>query len=93
VTSAVTTALFVFGYPVSIAVIVRWLPVVRQRRIKWFIAHQIAVAAIIAGWAIKGDTQAVVINGSWFVVAAVWYGLGGRSRTRSRGSVPFSSRA
>ena len=45
-----TTALFAFGYPTSIAVITRWLPVVRERRTAWFVAHEVAVAAIITGW-------------------------------------------
>jgi hypothetical protein len=93
----VTTALFAFGYPVSICVIVRWLPVVRERRIKWLIAHDVAVAAIIAGWAIKGDTNSVIVNSSWLVISTVWYVLGGRSRrgrsrTERRGA-RFSSTA
>jgi hypothetical protein len=74
----VTTALFAFGYPTSIAVIARWLPVVRERRTAWFAAHEVAVAAIVAGWAIKRDPMAVAINGSWLVIAAAWYVAAGR---------------
>jgi hypothetical protein len=84
VSDGASTALLVLGYPVSITVIVRWLPVVRERRWKWFVAHQVGVAAIVAGWALKGDTQAVVVNGTWFVVATAWYAAGG-ARVR-RGS-------
>jgi hypothetical protein len=76
----VSTALFVVGYPISIAVICRWLPVVRERRTAWFVAHQLAVAAIVAGWALRGDTQAVGVNGTWLVVAAAWYLAAGRRR-------------
>ena len=65
--------LFVVGYPTAIAVIARWVPVVRERRTKWFVIHQAAVAAIVAGQALKDNTQGVVINGAWFVVAAIWY--------------------
>ena len=72
------TALHIVGYPTAIAVIARFVPVVRERRTTWFVAHQIGVAAIVAGWAIRGDTPAVVINGTWFVAAATWYALGGR---------------
>jgi hypothetical protein len=79
---AVATALFAVGYPTSIVVILRFVPVVRERRWKWFAAHQLAVAAIVAGWALKDDRRAVAINSSWFVVAAVWYALGGRRRVR-----------
>jgi hypothetical protein len=74
----VTTALFAFGYPTSIVVIARWLPVVRQRRTAWFAVHEVAVAAIVAGWAIKRDPMAVAINGSWLVIAAAWYAAAGR---------------
>jgi hypothetical protein len=77
-TDATATALFVFGYPVSIAVILRFVPVVRERRLTWLVAHDLAVAAIVAGWALKGDRRAVAINASWLVAANVWYALGGR---------------
>ena len=66
-------ALFVVGYPTAIVVIARWVPVVRERRTKWFVIHQAAVAAIVGGQALKDNTQGVVINGAWFVVAAIWY--------------------
>jgi hypothetical protein len=82
-TDTAATALFAFGYPVSIAVILRFVPVVRERRLKWLIAHDLAVAAIVAGWALKGDRRAVVINASWLVAANVWYALGGRRRARA----------
>ncbi|HEY4402987.1 MAG TPA: hypothetical protein VGO38_13280 [Acidimicrobiia bacterium] len=82
-TDATATALFVFGYPVSIAVILRFVPVVRERRLKWLVAHDLAVAAIVAGWTLKGDRRAVAINASWFVAANVWYALAGRRRARA----------
>jgi len=84
-TDATATVLFAFGYPISIAVILRFVPVVRERRLKWLIAHDLAVTAIVAGWALKGDRRAVAINASWFVAANVWYALGARS-TERRGS-------
>jgi hypothetical protein len=82
-TDTAATALFVLGYPVSIAVILRFVPVVRERRLKWLVAHDLAVAAIVAGWALKGDRRAAVINASWLVAANVWYALGGRRRARA----------
>ena len=72
--------LFIVGYPVAIGVIARWIPVVRQRRTPWFVAHQAAVGAIVAGHALRGRTSGVIINGAWWVVAALWYWLGGRRR-------------
>lgn len=76
--NAVTAALFAFGYPVSIVVIVRFVPVVRERRTTWFVWHQLAVGAIVAGWAIDSAWRSVAINATWFVVAGAWYWLGGR---------------
>ena len=35
--------------------ILRFVPVVRERRMKWLVAHDLAVAAIVTGWALKGD--------------------------------------
>ena len=82
-TDAAATALFAFGYPTSIVVILRFVPVVRERRLKWLVAHDLAVAAIVAGWALKGDRRAVAINASWLVAANVWYALGSRRRARA----------
>ena len=82
-TDATATVLVAFGYPISIAVILRFVPVVRERRLKWLIAHDLAVTAIVAGWALKGDRRAVAINASWLVAANVWYALGGRRRARA----------
>jgi hypothetical protein len=84
-TDAAATALFAVGYPTSIAVILRFVPVVRERRLKWLVAHDLAVAAIVAGWALKGDRRAVAVNSTWLVVATVWYALGGRRRARIKG--------
>ena len=75
-----STALFAVGYPVSIVVIARWIPVVRERRWKWFVAHEAAVAAIVAGWVLKSDTRAVIINGTWLGIAAAWYLSSGKRR-------------
>ncbi len=68
--------LFAFGYPVAIVVIARYVPVVRERRTKWFVWHELAVAAIVAGQAIRGEPMGIVINASWGVIAAIWYAAG-----------------
>lgn len=75
---AVETALFGAGYPVSIVVISRFVPVVRQRRWPWLVAHHLGVVAIVAGWALKGRASAVALNSAWLVTSSVWYALGGR---------------
>ena len=76
--SIVRAMLFAFGYPVSILVIARFVPVVRERRVRWILWHQAAVGAILLGFVLDANWSAVAINGTWFVVAAVWYVLGGR---------------
>ena len=80
-TSSVATALHVVGYPTAIAVLTRFVPVVRQRRVRWFLAHQAGMAAITGGWVLRSDNRGAAVNGTWFVLAAVWYALGGRRRT------------
>jgi hypothetical protein len=81
----VRALLFAFGYPVSIAVIVRFVPVVRERRLRWLLIHHLAVVCIVLGWALDSNWQAVIVNSSWLVAATIWYVLGGR---RHRPSVP-----
>jgi hypothetical protein len=88
VKTALEILLFAFGYPVAIAVIVRFVPVVRQRRTRWFVLHEAAVAAICAGHALRPDAQAVIINGTWGVVAAIWYALGPTINRRRNPSAP-----
>ena len=80
--TALRWILFGFGYPVSIAVILRWLPVVRERRLRWFAVHEVAVACVVAGWVTKKDVGGVVVNASWLAVAAAWYALGPAIRRR-----------
>jgi hypothetical protein len=77
----VRIVLFAFGYPTAIIVIARFVPVVRERRIRWLVVHDLAVVAIVVGWATAGNLRAVVINSSWLVVASIWYVWGGRRRS------------
>ena len=75
---AVATLLLLTGYPVAVAVIARWPTVVRERRWRWFAAHEAGMAAIVAGWLVRGRVTPAVLNGGWLVVAVVWFVLGGR---------------
>ncbi len=74
------TLLHLAGYPASFVILTRWLPVVRQRRWRWFATHQVAVTAVVTGWLLRGRPEAAVVNGAWLVLAAGWYALGGRGR-------------
>jgi len=79
----VAIALFVIGYPVAILIIARWVPVVREQRWRWFWTHQAAVAAIVAGHALLDRPSAVIINATWFVVAAGWFLVAGARQRRA----------
>lgn len=73
--TASSITLFAVGYPVSVGVLTRWVPVVRERRRTWFAAHTAAVSAVVAGWAIEGRSSAVAVNGAWLVSSIAWYAL------------------
>ncbi len=78
--SLAATLLHIVGYPVAIAVIARLRPVFRERRKRWFAAHEAAVACIVAGWALRGRAGGVAINGAWLVIAAAGWVITGRRR-------------
>ena len=70
---AVSGALRLVGYPAALFVIVRWLPVVRQRLTTLFLLHEAAMAAIAVGWALVPRWSGAAVNGAWGVIAAGWY--------------------
>ena len=78
--TGVATALHVVGYPVAVVVIARFVPVVRDRRVRWFVAHQLAVTAIVAGWLLRSRPGAAAVNAAWLGAAAIWYGSAARGR-------------
>lgn len=76
--TVVRVLLFAIGYPVSIAVIARFVPVVRERRLRWLAIHHVAVACIVVGWALDSNWQAAIVNSAWLVSSTIWYVLGSR---------------
>lgn len=79
-------ALFGFGYPASIAVLTRFVPVVRERRWRWLVVHHLGMAAIIAGCLSTRTTVGVVGNAGWLVVSSAWFALGGSREQRAVGA-------
>ncbi len=75
--AGVAVALLAVGYPMAIVVIARWVPVVREQRTSWFLAHAAAVTAITFGWGIRRPV-AMFPNVAWLVLSTVWYRLGAR---------------
>jgi hypothetical protein len=90
--TALEILLFAFGYPAAIVVIIRFVPVVRERRTRWFVIHELGVAAIVAGQALVGSPRGVIVNGSWGVIAAIWYALGPTINRRRSPSTPAPGR-
>lgn len=84
--SALRLGLFGFGYPASIVVISRFVPVVRERRWRWLAVHHLGVAAIVVGWLSKGAAAGAAGNAAWLVASSLWYAQGGR-----RQSVPAAA--
>ena len=72
-------ALFGFGYPVSVAVLTRFVPVVRERRLPWLALHHMGMAAVIAAWATRRESVPVVVNSTWLIASSAWYVLGRKS--------------
>ena len=79
-------ALFGFGYPASIVVLTRFVPVVRERRWRWLALHHVAVAAIIAAWATRREGAAVAVNSTWLIASSAWYVLGRKSEVSRPGA-------
>ena len=74
----------------ALGVIGRWLAVVRERRWRWFFAHQAAVGAIVAGWWLKGHRVGAGVNGGWLALATAWFLLGAGRRRDGSDSSPGS---
>ena len=70
--------LFGVGYPAAAAVIVRFVPVVRERRWRWLAVHHLGMAAIIAGCVSKRTMTGVAGNTAWLLASTAWYVAGGR---------------
>ncbi len=83
---ALEVALFGFGYPASVVVISRFVPVVRERRWRWLAVHHLAVGAIVAGWLARGSRGGAVPNAAWLVASSIWYAVGGRRSADVNGS-------
>ncbi len=76
--TSVQLALLGFGYPASIAVITRFVPVVRERRWRWLAVHHLGVVAVIVAWATRRQAVGVAVNSTWLVVSSAWYVVGRR---------------
>ena len=73
-------ALLALGYPVSIVVLVRLLPVLRQRRRPWFGAGVAGLGCLVVGWALLGRPVPAAVNGVGLAALMVTWAWRGRPR-------------
>lgn len=67
------TVLLVTGYAVAVVVLARARVVVRERRWRWFVALELATAAVILGYALAGTWIGAALNiVNLVVIAVVW---------------------
>jgi hypothetical protein len=76
--SAVSAAIRLPGYPVACMAIVTFVGIVGDRRVGWFVAHELAMAAIATGWLVADRPGAAAFNALWLVSAAIWFAVGSR---------------
>lgn len=79
--------LLAVGYPVAIAVLVRLVPVLVQRRTARFVALESATVCIVAGWSALQNVVAASINGVFAVAFFVAWVFVGRSSSGKSSAV------
>jgi uncharacterized membrane protein HdeD (DUF308 family) len=73
--------LLAVGYPVSVAVLLRLLPVYRRRRRGWFLALVSGLSTLVVGWLLLGRPGAAALNAAGLVAAvAAWLWTGRANR-------------
>ncbi len=79
--SRVGVALLVVGYPASVAVLVRVLPVLRERGRRWFGVLVAGLSCLAVGWALLRRPVPAAVNGVGLIALVVaWVWRGRRSR-------------
>lgn len=63
--------LLVVGYALALGVLTRLRPVLAERRVRWFVALEVATATITAGWWLHGRHLPAALNAVALVGFAV----------------------
>lgn len=72
--TAVSTGVLVVGYALAIPVCVRLVPVLREKRLRWFAVLQTGTALIVAGYVLRDRGAAAIVNAGFFAAFAVgWF--------------------
>ncbi|MGH9164602.1 MAG: hypothetical protein ACRDZW_03680 [Acidimicrobiales bacterium] len=74
------TALFGLGYVLSVPVLLRFVPVVRERRWRWLATHHVGVVTLVAASALRPLASGVAINSTWLAASSLWYASGHSGR-------------
>jgi hypothetical protein len=78
----VGVAVLAVGYPVSIGVLVRLLPVLRERRRTWIAVLIAGMSCLVVGWLLLRRPAAAAVNGAGLAaVVAGWAWTGRRRRS------------
>jgi len=71
--------LLVAGYAVALPILFRFRAVFRERRIRWFVAFELAELALVVGFLLGGRPVPAAINAvAGVVLAGVWWETGRR---------------
>ena len=66
--------LLVVGYVVAVPLVVRLRAILRERRLGWFVALEVATALVATGWAVLGAPGGVALNVAFVLAFAVlWW--------------------
>lgn len=77
-----STALLVVGYVMAVPTTAMLLRIAWRRNVALFVALEVGTAAIVAGWAMRGQTFSAWLNAGFaFGFAATWVAVG---RVRAR---------
>ncbi len=77
----VGVVLLAVGYAAALAVLVRLLPVLRERRRRWFAVLASGLSCLVVGWLLLGRPVPAAVNGAGLVaVTAAWLWTGRRRR-------------
>jgi hypothetical protein len=71
-------AMLAGGYLIAVPLLFRFNPMVRGRNLPMLLALELGQGLIAAGWVLRDNRRAAVINGVAFLGYPIWYAYKGR---------------
>ena len=76
--------ILVFGYCLALPIIVRIRQVFRERRVRWFLALEVATVLVIVGYVLLGRPAPAAINVvGGLLLGYTWWAVGRRAAAAS----------